>query len=58
MAIMKFVREFILSREEKRKNYLKKNRKLGVKDDIGNLSYNSLFILKERYLKKMKQAKP
>ncbi len=47
----KTVKEFILSREKKRQTYIKKQ-ELGVKDDIGGLEYNSLFILKERYLKK------
>ena len=47
----KTVKEFILSREKKREKHIRV-RKLGIKDDIGNLSYNSLFILKERYLKK------
>jgi len=50
------VKEFILAREEKRKVYIKKQ-ELGVKDDIGGLSYNSLFILKERYLKKDSKGK-
>ncbi len=45
------IKEFILSREKKREEFVKKQ-KLEVKDDIGNLSYNSLFILKERYLQK------
>ncbi len=45
------IKEFIVSREKKREEFIKKQ-KLQIKDDIGNLSYNSLFILKERYLKK------
>lgn len=47
----KTVKEFILSREKKKETH---NRKLqlGIKDDVGELPYNSLFILKERYLKK------
>jgi ribonucleoside-diphosphate reductase alpha chain len=44
------VKEFILSREARRQEFLKKQ-ELGVEDDIGHLKYNSLFILKERYLK-------
>ncbi|MBN1331841.1 adenosylcobalamin-dependent ribonucleoside-diphosphate reductase [Candidatus Dojkabacteria bacterium] len=49
------VKEFILSREKKRETFNRKEQ-LGVRDDIGNLSYNSLFILKERYLKKTKSG--
>ncbi|MBD3280857.1 hypothetical protein GF389_05035, partial [Candidatus Dojkabacteria bacterium] len=45
------VKEFILSREKKREEFNRKEQ-LDIKDDIGNLSYNSLFILKERYLRK------
>lgn len=45
------VKEFIISREHKREEYTRKL-KLGIKDDIGHLEYNSLFILKERYLLK------
>lgn len=47
----KTVKEFIISRERKREEYTRKA-KLGVNDDIGHLDYNSLFILKERYLHK------
>ncbi len=45
------VKEFIISREHKKEAYTRKL-KLGVTDDIGRLDYNSLFILKERYLRK------
>lgn len=45
------VKEFIISREHKREEYTRKQ-KLGITDDIGHLDYNSLFILKERYLRK------
>lgn len=51
----KTVKEFIISRERKREEFVRKL-KLGVKDDIGQLDYNSLFILKERYLKKDDQG--
>lgn len=50
------VKEFILSREKKRQHYVR-IQELGVEDDIGHLDYNSLFILKERYLKKNKNGK-
>ncbi len=50
------VKEFIISREQKRQEFIKKT-ELGVKDDIGHLDYNSLFILKERYLRKDSQGK-
>jgi len=50
------VKEFIISREHRREEFTRKL-KLGIKDDIGWLDYNSLFILKERYLKKDKFGK-
>ncbi len=50
------VKEFILAREKKRQQYVQ-IQELGVQDDIGHLNYNSLFILKERYLKKDKQGR-
>lgn len=50
------VKEFIISRERKREQYTRKL-KLGVIDDIGHLDYNSLFILKERYLLKDERGK-
>lgn len=43
------VREFILARENQRQQFIKKQ-ELGIKDDIGFLDYNGLFILKQRYL--------
>jgi len=46
----KTAKAYILFRENK-KHYRQDKESLGVKDDIG-LSYNSLFILKTRYLKK------
>lgn len=49
------VKEFIISREHKREEYTRKA-KLGITDDIGHLDYNSLFILKERYLKRDTQG--
>jgi len=51
----KTVKEFIISRERRREEFTRKQ-KLGIKDDIGYLDYNSLFILKERYLKKDKSG--
>lgn len=50
------VKEYILSREHKRQEF-QKFRELGVSDDIGKLSYNALFILKERYLWKDENGK-
>jgi len=50
------VKEFIISRERKREQYTRKL-KLGIIDDIGHLDYNSLFILKERYLLKDERGK-
>lgn len=52
----KTVKEFIISRERKREQFTRKL-KLGVLDDIGHLDYNSLFILKERYLLKNESGK-
>jgi ribonucleoside-diphosphate reductase alpha chain len=43
-------KEFIRYRENK-KHFLKDKTSLGIKDDIG-LSYNTLYILKQRYLKR------
>lgn len=51
----KTVKEFIISREHKREEFTRKA-KLGIKDDIGKLDYNALFILKERYLLKDKNG--
>jgi ribonucleoside-diphosphate reductase alpha chain len=46
----KTAQEFIRYRENK-KNFRKDKESLGIKDDIG-LSYNTLYILKQRYLKR------
>lgn len=47
---VKAAQEFIRCRENK-KHYHQKKETLGVKDDVG-LSYNTLYILKSRYLKR------
>src|SRR3989344_3220463 len=46
----KTAKEFIRHRENK-KHALQDKERLGIKDDIG-LSYNTLYILKQRYLKR------
>ena len=51
----KTAQEFIRFRENK-KHFLKDKASLGVKDDIG-LSYNTLYILRERYLKRDSKGK-
>jgi len=47
----KTAKEFILFRDNK-KHIRQEKDSLKIKDDIGNLTYSSLFILKKRYLRK------
>lgn len=49
-------KEFILYRDNK-KHIRQEKKSLGISDDIGGLTYSSLFILKKRYLKKDKEGK-
>jgi len=51
----KTAKEFIRFRENK-KHYRQDKESLGIKDDIG-LGYNTLYILKERYLKRDEKGK-